>query len=98
VLTNAPSGDGLDDFVCIARDGTAYASVNKGDSNGSNPPTFEYKGKWKTREGYDQANVRLGDVDGDGRADYCVVAANGDITCWRNGWVGEFNSNNLRCI
>ncbi|KAL4983331.1 hypothetical protein BDW68DRAFT_191412 [Aspergillus falconensis] len=81
------NGDGLDDFVCIAKDGTAYASVNKGNWYEGSPPDFEYKGLWKSREGYDQANVRLGDVDGDGRADYCVVAGNGDITCWRNGWI-----------
>ncbi|KAL3431446.1 hypothetical protein BDV09DRAFT_188416 [Aspergillus tetrazonus] len=79
------NADGLDDFVCIAKDGTAYASINTGED----PPRFVYKGLWKSREGHDQANVRLGDVDGDGRADYCVVAGNGDITCWRNGWVDD---------
>ncbi|QKX57197.1 uncharacterized protein TRUGW13939_04305 [Talaromyces rugulosus] len=83
------NADGLDDYVCIALDGTAYASVNNGDGDpGSNtPPTFSDIGKWKDAEGYDQAHVRLGDVDGDGRADYCVIADNGDITCWRNGWI-----------
>ncbi|KAL2819388.1 hypothetical protein BJX63DRAFT_428611 [Aspergillus granulosus] len=84
------NGDGLDDFVCIGLDGTAYASVNNGDGTPTSPPSFTYLGKWKDREGSDQAAVRLGDVDGDGRADYCVLAANGDIRCWRNGWVGEF--------
>ncbi|KAI9371767.1 SGNH hydrolase-type esterase domain-containing protein [Aspergillus egyptiacus] len=83
------NGDGLDDFVCIAKDGAAYASVNKGNGYPGEPPDFEYRGLWKSREGYDQANVRLGDVDGDGRADYCVAAGNGDITCWRNGWIED---------
>ncbi len=29
------------------------------------------------------------DIDGDGRLDYCVVAGNGDIYCWRNGGQGD---------
>ncbi|KAL4902118.1 hypothetical protein BDW74DRAFT_187076 [Aspergillus multicolor] len=83
------NGDGYDDFICIGKDGTAYASINNHDGSGNNLPTFTYKGLWKDREGYDQANVRLADVDGDGRADYCVVAASGDINCWRNGWIDD---------
>jgi hypothetical protein len=86
-------GDGLDDFVCIALDGTAYASVNNGDGRqASSPPTFRGIGQWKSSEGYEQARVRLGDVDGDGRADYCGLASNGDMTCWRNGWIGILRS------
>ncbi|RDW68818.1 putative esterase [Aspergillus mulundensis] len=88
-LTFTFAGDGYDDFICIAKDGTAYASINNHDGSDSNPPSFTYKGKWKDREGYDQANVRLADVDGDGRADYCVVAGSGDISCWRNGWIDD---------
>lgn len=30
----------------------------------------------------------MGDIDGDGRLDYCVAADNGDIYCWRNGGLG----------
>lgn len=88
-LTELMLGDGLDDFVCVALDGTAFASVNNGDETATSPPTFKFLGKWKDREGYDQARVRLGDVDGDGRADYCVLMSNGDIRCWRNGWISE---------
>jgi len=29
------------------------------------------------------------DIDGDGRADYCLVEADGDVLCSRNGGVGE---------
>ena len=80
----------MDDFVCIAKDGTAYASINNGDGNDVHPPTFTSIGKWKDAEpGYDQAHVRLADVDGDGRGDYCVLDPNGDIACWRNGWISE---------
>ncbi|CAG8097452.1 unnamed protein product [Penicillium olsonii] len=83
------NGDGLDDFVCIAKDGTAYASVNQGDGTDSKPPTFKSIGKIKSSEDHPQDRVRLADIDGDGRADYCVLAGNGDITCWRNGWVDD---------
>lgn len=31
-----------------------------------------------------QDNVRLGDIDGDGRIDYCVIRDSG-LECWRNG-------------
>jgi hypothetical protein len=36
-----------------------------------------------------QERVLLPDIDGDGRADYCTIADNGDIHCWRNGGQGK---------
>ncbi|KAK9590735.1 hypothetical protein V6Z92_003825 [Aspergillus fumigatus] len=85
------NGDGLDDYICIALDGTTYASINNGDGDAgrNKPPSFTDIGLWKSSEGHDQAHVRLADIDGDGRADYCVLADNGDITCWRNGWIED---------
>lgn len=72
-------------------DGTTYASINNGDGDAgrNRPPSFTDIGLWKSSEGHDQAHVRLADIDGDGRADYCVLADNGDITCWRNGWIED---------
>lgn len=32
--------------------------------------------------------MRLGDIDGDGRADYIGISANGQINAWRHGGVG----------
>ena len=79
-------------MICIAKDGTVYASVNQGDGDDIKPPTFKSIGKWKDAEnGYDQSHVVIGDIDGDGRGDYCVIASNGDITCWRNGGIGKSN-------
>ncbi|GAB1206268.1 hypothetical protein APSETT445_004953 [Aspergillus pseudonomiae] len=77
------NNDGLDDFICISREGAMYASMNQGGS----PPQFKYIGLVREAPGgdLDQANVRLGDIDGDGRLDYCLVKGNGDIQCWRNG-------------
>ncbi|KAG2421959.1 hypothetical protein HFD88_005935 [Aspergillus terreus] len=85
------NGDGLDDYICIALDGTTYASINNGDGDAKSnkPPSFTDIGLWKSPEGYDQAHVRLADIDGDGRADYCGLADNGDVTCWRNGWIED---------
>ncbi|KAH8430858.1 FG-GAP repeat domain-containing protein [Aspergillus melleus] len=77
-------GDGLDDFVCIGPDGTAYASLNLGNGNDEIAPTFCDITKIKDPEGYDRDHVRLGDIDGDGRTDYCVIHDDGDIHCWRN--------------
>lgn len=61
-------GDGLDDMVCIAVNGDAYVSINRGNYE------FTYEGLWKTNEGYPQDHVHLADFDGDGRTDYCTIA------------------------
>jgi hypothetical protein len=37
---NAIIADGLDDFICIAKDGAAYALINQGDGSGTRPPSF----------------------------------------------------------
>jgi hypothetical protein len=59
-------------------------------NDGGKPPRFRDVGLYKEApNGYAQTNVRLGDIDGDGRLDYCVVAGNGDIYCWRNGGSGD---------
>ncbi|KAJ4351275.1 uncharacterized protein N0V89_006614 [Didymosphaeria variabile] len=80
------NNDGLDDFICLNLEGNMYASINKG----GNPPTFEYIGQIYT--GMDwapQERIRLGDIDGDGRLDYCAINDIGDIYCWRNGGSGD---------
>ncbi|KAF9880547.1 putative carbohydrate esterase family 3 protein [Colletotrichum karsti] len=78
--------DGLDDFICIAPDGAMFVSRNMG----GNPPKFESLGQARGPTlGYKQEHVRLGDIDGDGRLDYCVVGDDGNIRCWRNGGVGK---------
>ncbi|CAM1501215.1 Fc.00g103770.m01.CDS01 [Cosmosporella sp. VM-42] len=62
-------GDGLGDFICVAKD----ASVLQGST------------LWKAAvNGYDQAHVRLADIDGDGRTNYYGIADNGEIQCWMN--------------
>ncbi|KAM5381701.1 hypothetical protein ACJZ2D_002921 [Fusarium nematophilum] len=84
------NGDGYDDIVCISPEGDAHLSVNQKDGSGSNPPSFKYHGLIKDNEGYAQDRVRLADIDGDGRADYCILDDSGNVHCWRNGGVKEF--------
>ncbi|KAG9249745.1 uncharacterized protein F5Z01DRAFT_631089, partial [Emericellopsis atlantica] len=79
------NGDGLDDFICIFANGEMHASLNEG----GNPPTFRQLGLYKSPElGKGRDRVRLGDIDGDGRLDYCVMPDTGDVHCWRNGGLG----------
>jgi hypothetical protein len=68
-----------------------FASINRGWSGSENDgPIFEDIGLVKgAQAGYAQASVRLADIDGDGRIDYCVIAPVGDIYCWRNGGQGD---------
>jgi hypothetical protein len=36
-----------------------------------------------------QDRIRLGDIDGDGRLDWCAIDDVGDVYCWRNGGSGD---------
>ncbi|KAJ4404934.1 hypothetical protein N0V82_010404 [Gnomoniopsis sp. IMI 355080] len=81
------NGDGLDDFVCIAPNGDAVLSVNRGGLN------FVNLGIDKPNEGPAQKYIRLGDIDGDGRCDYCALNDDGSMRCWRNGGLGELSNN-----
>ncbi|KAM0323888.1 hypothetical protein ACHAQA_008469 [Verticillium albo-atrum] len=83
------NGDGLDDYICITPDGTPYVAINTS-KLGQVVPTFGAFFKWRNPiSGYAQDRVLLGDIDGDGRLDYCVRHDNGDIHCYRNGGLGN---------
>lgn len=86
------TGDGYDDIVCIDGDGNAYLSINRWDGTDTTPPTFKRVSDTaliKTNEGYSQDRVRLADIDGDGRADYCILDDGGNVHCWRNDWIDD---------
>ncbi|KAH6611487.1 hypothetical protein Trco_001507 [Trichoderma cornu-damae] len=77
---------GPTDFWCIAADTKITVSLNKG----TRPPTFEYIGVVVPASGsFAPSDVRIADIDGDGRADVCFIHDNGDIGCSRNGGQGR---------
>lgn len=79
------NNDGFDDFVCITPEGHLDLAINSGNGNGY----FRNLGRIKNSETSDRAHVRLADIDGDGRFDYCVTDDGGNIRCWRNGGIGD---------
>ena len=81
------NNDGLDDFICLSYpDGTMSASINRG----GNPPKFEHIGVIrKAASGAEQESIRLGDIDGDGRLDWCNLDKSNNLMCFRNGGVGD---------
>ncbi|CRK08722.1 hypothetical protein BN1723_009013 [Verticillium longisporum] len=85
------NGDGLDDYICIASDGTPFVAINNS-TRQQTVPSFGVVFKWRDPiVGYAQDRVRLGDIDGDGRLDYCVIRDGGNIhiKCYRNGGLGN---------
>ncbi|XXH02567.1 hypothetical protein Hte_008944 [Hypoxylon texense] len=85
------NGDGLDDFVCISNpDGALYGVINNGDGGGSSGPTWTSVGLIKAADSnFPQAQVRLGDIDGDGRADFIGLDSDGTAHVWRNAGTGN---------
>lgn len=84
------NGDGRDDMLCISPNGDTYVTHNHAlDWPMPAPFPMVSGGLWKRNEGYPQDRVRIADIDGDGRADYCVLEDSGNIKCWRNGGVGD---------
>ncbi|KAK6432924.1 hypothetical protein LTR95_010905, partial [Oleoguttula sp. CCFEE 5521] len=79
------TGDGRDDFCCLGPDGGLVCWQNTPGSD-TRSPNWVSMGTVKSSEGYPQAQVRLADIDGDGRADYLVFdATTSNIYGWRNG-------------
>ncbi|KFY78640.1 hypothetical protein V499_02243 [Pseudogymnoascus sp. VKM F-103] len=83
------TGDGRDDFCCLAPNGDLACWQNTPGSDPRNP-TWVSMGIVFTNKGYVQAQVRLADIDGDGRADYVALSYDGtSILGWRNGATGH---------
>jgi hypothetical protein len=80
------NSDGLDDFFCIKDGASVSVSLNRGGS----PPKFESIGVVvPSSSGWGVRNVKIADIDGDGRADFCLVGADGVVKCSRNGGQGD---------
>ncbi|KAK3315918.1 carbohydrate esterase family 3 protein [Apodospora peruviana] len=83
------NNDGLADFFCLQLGSAVSVSLNRG----GNPPRFESIGMVvPTHSGYTERDVRIADIDGDGRADYCLINADGYLLCSRNGGQGDKHS------
>ncbi|KAK4167804.1 CE3 protein [Cladorrhinum sp. PSN259] len=89
------NNDGLDDFFCIKANSAISVSLNRGHKPSTTDesvriPTFESIGEvTPAHAGFSAADVRIADIDGDGRADYCLINADSNILCSRNGGQGD---------
>jgi hypothetical protein len=79
------NGDGLDDFYCFKSSGSISVSLNRG----GNPPKFESIGQVVPSTATTEGGVRIADIDGDGRADFCVVTPSSVVKCSRNAGQGD---------
>ncbi|MFG2335359.1 FG-GAP-like repeat-containing protein [Streptomyces yangpuensis] len=76
-------GDRKPDYITIADNGAVSVWLNQGgDTAGANG----WRGIGQVAIGVttDRSRVRLADFDGDGRADYLVINANGSVNVWLN--------------
>ncbi|MFH8886326.1 FG-GAP repeat domain-containing protein [Streptomyces californicus] len=75
-------GDGRSDYLVVGANGSVDAWLNRGgDGNGGWSPLGQVA---KGGTGATGDQVRFADVNGDRRADYLAVAANGAVTAWLN--------------
>jgi hypothetical protein len=79
------NNDGYADFFCIGDKGSVQLLLNRGGS----PPKFEYIGFIVPESSVNGGQVRIGDIDGDGRADFCFVETSSDVKCSRNAGTGD---------
>ncbi|MFD4656353.1 FG-GAP-like repeat-containing protein [Kitasatospora sp. NPDC058444] len=74
-------GDGLADYICINADGSVQVFLNRGgDGHGG----WQLLGQVASGLTTDPSRVRFADIDGDGRADYNAIGANGSIITYVN--------------
>ncbi|KAF2872785.1 hypothetical protein BDV95DRAFT_398340 [Massariosphaeria phaeospora] len=83
------NGDGRDDFLWISPGGLVTAYINGGEKEGggwlwTSVGQIAGEGTGATRE-----TTRFADIDGDGRADYMVVGAEGSLNAWLNVGYGD---------
>ncbi|MFJ6167176.1 FG-GAP-like repeat-containing protein [Micromonospora orduensis] len=84
------NGDGRADYLVVSDDGAIRAWINGG-RNGSSWAWYPV-GTVATGVGVPSSQVRLADIDGDGRPDYLAVnPLNGDIRMWRNAGTDTVN-------
>ncbi|WP_369142597.1 FG-GAP-like repeat-containing protein [Streptomyces sp. R44] len=74
-------GDGKSDYITLASGGAVSVWLNRGgDGHGG----WQELGQIATGATNDRTRVRFADFDGDGRADYLVIADSGAVSVWLN--------------
>ncbi|MCX5078982.1 FG-GAP-like repeat-containing protein [Streptomyces sp. NBC_00424] len=76
-------GDGKPDYINLADNGEVSVWLNRG-GNLSGPNGWEGLGRVATGLSNDRSRVRFADFDGDGKADYILINADGSVTVFRN--------------
>ncbi|MFF9147327.1 FG-GAP-like repeat-containing protein [Streptomyces sp. NPDC014861] len=71
--------DGRADYLAVAADGSVRAWINNGTGT-----AWTSVGTYASGTGAPGDQVRLADLDADGRADYLTVAADGSVKAWIN--------------
>ncbi|MFB7911885.1 FG-GAP-like repeat-containing protein [Kitasatospora sp. NPDC056076] len=74
-------GDGLPDYIAVNPDGSVHVYLNRGGDTGGG---WQDMGTVATGVTTDLSRVRFADIDGDGRADYNVINADGSVTTYLN--------------
>ncbi|ARQ68497.1 hypothetical protein CAG99_06185 [Streptomyces marincola] len=79
------NGDGRADYVVVNADGSVQAWLNGGPNPGGGDWYWTPQGTIAGGVGAPGRNVRLADLNGDGRADYVVVNDSSSVQAWLNG-------------
>ncbi|MGW9396547.1 FG-GAP-like repeat-containing protein [Streptomyces sp. NPDC055642] len=77
--------DSRADYLQINADGSVRAWTNGGPKAGGGDWIWSTQGTIASGVGAAGRNVRFADLNGDGRADYVVINADGSVRAWTNG-------------
>ncbi|MFY1683766.1 FG-GAP repeat domain-containing protein [Micromonospora sp. WMMD730] len=75
------NGDGRDDYLAVGDQGQVRAWLNTGTGNGV---AWTSQGVIASGVGYTRDRVELAEINGDRRADYLVLDAQGGVRAWFN--------------
>ncbi|MFJ3901448.1 FG-GAP-like repeat-containing protein [Streptomyces sp. NPDC090025] len=76
-------GDGRADYTVISDNGAVNVWLNRG-GDGAGANGWRHIGQVASGVTNDRSRVRFADIDGDGRADYSVIAADGKVATYLN--------------
>ncbi|MFH9663424.1 FG-GAP-like repeat-containing protein [Streptomyces sp. NPDC017248] len=76
-------GDGKADYLVLGDGASIVAYLNRG-TDASGGGGWQYRGEYAAGGNFTIGQVRLADVNGDGKADYLVVHDGGEVDAWIN--------------